>query len=465
MNRAIFRTYDIRGLADTELTDEVVEGIGASFGAYLGGKGKVAVGGDHRLSTPRVKRAFQAGLARAGLDSLDVGSVTTPMVYFAAHRYAAELVGAAAVTASHNPPEYNGLKLMKGTAALHGEEIAALADGCAGAPRAARPGRTVSRDIQEEYLADLANRVRLARPLKVVVDAGNGSAGPVAPVIYRRLGCEVTPLYCEPDGRFPNHPADPTRLDAVQELTRKVLELRADLGIGFDGDGDRIGVVDDRGRVAWGDQLMALFYREILARRPGAPCLIEVKCSQALVEEVERLGGKPLFTKTGHSLIKARMKELSAPFAGEMSGHMFFADEFPGYDDAIYAGARLLRLVAAGREPLSALVDRIPKYHATPELRVGCPDAEKFRVVEAFVATARAEHEILDVDGARVLFGDGWGLVRASNTGPHLILRAEGRSPEIRDRILAYLRDRLSRHAQVDLSQVDRELGLDPGQA
>ncbi len=461
VNRGIFRTYDIRGIADRDLPDEVVRPLARAVARALGGRGRVAVGGDVRISTPRIHKAFLEGLLEAGMDALDVGIGSTPMVYFAAHRWAKDLAGAVAVTASHNPPEYNGFKMLKGTSALFGDEIQALADDMeneASPSPAGRRGHVEAREIRAAYIEDLVGRIRLDRRIKVVVDAGNGAAGLVAPEVYRRLGCEVIELYCTPDGTFPNHEADPTVPEALEDLRDEVVRRGADLGIAFDGDGDRIGVVDETGRIAWGDQLMAIYFREVLAAHPGAPCIIEVKCSQALVEEVERLGGKPFFYRTGHSLIKAKMKELKAPFTGEMSGHMFFADEFPGYDDAVYAGARLLRILARSSESFGAHLDRVPTYEATPELRVDCPDEEKFAVVEAFVAAAKRDFEVITVDGGRLVDPDGWGLVRASNTGPKIIVRTEGKTREARDRILRYIRDRLGVHRSVDLSSLDKYL-------
>jgi len=299
------------------------------------------------------------------------------------------------------------------------------------------------------YVEDIVDRIHLDRPLHVVVDCGNGTASPIAPEVFRRLGCRVTELYCISDPSFPNHHPDPVRPENLQDLIARVQSEKADLGIGLDGDGDRIGAVADDGRILWGDDLMMLFWREILPKYPGSPALVEVKCSQALWDDLEAHGAQPFFHRTGHSHIKATLYARNLPFAGELSGHLFFNDEFPGYDDATYAAARLMRLVARGTTRLSGLAAALPRYYATPEIRVSCPDDKKFAVVEALQQEFATEHSVVTVDGARVLFGDGWGLVRASNTQPVLVLRCEGRTPEARDRICKAMEVALARHPEV----------------
>jgi len=318
----------------------------------------------------------------------------------------------------------------------------------AGKP-AATPGTVTAHDAAGAYLGMLAEKIELKRGLKVALDCGNGTAGPYAMEFLGRLGCEIVPLYCDSDGRFPHHEPDPVRPANLRDLRRAVLDSGADLGVAFDGDGDRLGVVDEKARIVWGDKLMVLFWREILARHPGAVALIEVKCSDLLVEEVRRLGGVPVFTRTGHSLIKARMRELGALFAGEMSGHMFFADEYYGFDDAFYAAGRLLRLVAAADRPLSEMLSGLPAYYSTPETRIPCPDTAKERVVRGIRDAFAATNEVIDVDGARIVFPDGWGLVRASNTQPAIVARCEARTPEGLERIKAALGEALAAHPEV----------------
>ncbi len=433
----IFREYDIRGLAEEELTPRTVELIGRALGTRLVRQGvkTATVGGDVRLSTERIRGNLLEGLTATGLDVIDIGKATTPLFYWSLHH--CEAGGGVMITGSHNPKEFNGLKLAEGKATLYGGQIQEIlgmivADDL---DEAKRPGAVTRADIGDAYVRMLLSRLELKRPLKVVADAGNGTAALMIEPFLRGLGCDVIPLFCEPDGTFPNHHPDPTKRENLQDLIAAVLESGADLGVGFDGDSDRIGVVDDRGRVIYGDTLMALYWREILPKHPGTPCIVEVKSSQALVEEIEHLGGKVIFYKSGHSLIKAKMKEVDALFTGEVSGHMFFADEFYGFDDAFYAAGRLLRLLAAQDRKLSEILDTIPSYPSTAETRIDCPDAVKFDVVDAIRDSALKEHEAITVDGVRVLYSDGWGLVRASNTQPVIVARCEGRTEEALRRI------------------------------
>jgi phosphomannomutase/phosphoglucomutase len=375
---------------------------------------------------------------------LRLGVVPTPLLYWAVHTLG--LGGGAQITGSHNPPEYNGIKLLRGTEALTGPDIQDLRCRAErGMTEKAAPGRAEARDLREAYLDDIVARVRLDRPLRVVLDAGNGCAGDLAPRLFERLGCTVEGLYLEPDGTFPHHIPDPTLPETLVALRERVLAGGADLGIAYDGDADRLGALDERGRVAWGDQLLALFAREVLAREPGAPILFEVKCSQALSDDIRAHGGEPVMTRTGHSWIKKTLREIRSPLAGEMSGHLFFADGWYGFDDALYASARLARLVAASERPFSALLDALPRYVASPEIRIDCDDARKFAVVEAVTARFRDTHPVNEVDGARILFPGGWGLVRASNTQPALVVRAEGKTEAIRDGILDTLREAVNR--------------------
>ena len=451
MNPQIFREYDIRGIADRELTDDVARAVGRAFADRMEERDKkrIAVGRDVRLSSPRIAAALVDGLVERGAHVMDVGVVPTPALYFAILDRKAD--GGVMVTGSHNPIEYNGLKLSEGISSLHGEAIQEIRR------RAATPGPAAARgsiekvSIDDAYLEDIVSRIQLKRPLRVVVDPGNGAASVLGPEFLRRIGCSVDAIFAEPDGRFPNHLPDPTVPELMRSLVERVRATGADLGIGFDGDADRVGAVDEKGRLLFGDQLLGLYAQDVLASHPGAPIVFEVKCSQGLVELIQQKGGQPIMWKAGHSLIKAKMRETKAPLGGEVSGHMFFADEFPGYDDALYGAGRLLRLVAASNRPLSALVDALPqsKYVATPEIRLDCPDDRKFAIVDAVRAHFRATHEVIDVDGARVQFGDGWGLIRASNTQPVLVVRFEARSKERLAAIAQEVYDVLSRYPEV----------------
>src|SRR5579871_3568724 len=418
-----FREYDIRGVVGRDLDAEAAEILARAFGTYLGEarvQGAV-VGHDNRASS----QAF----------------------YFCLHHL--RVGGGMMVTASHNPSEFNGFKLACGPGTLYGAEIQRVREIAEHEPPRRPQGRLDAAEVAGAYAAMLADRIRLGpRRLRVALDCGNGTASAFAPEIFRRWGSEVLPLYCESDPAFPHHHPDPVEPRNLVDLIRLVREERADVGIGIDGDGDRIGAVDDRGEILWGDQLMALYWREVLAAHPGTIALIEVKCSQALVDEVRRLGGRPEFTRTGHSLIKARMREVGAVFAGEMSGHMFFADEYYGYDDAVYAAGRLLRMLSHTDRRLSDLAAEIPHYFATPETRVECPDDRKFAVVEALTRDFRERYEVIDVDGARVILPDGWALVRASNTQPVLVVRAEGRTPEALERAKRVITDALRQHPE-----------------
>ena len=431
-NPQIFREYDIRGLADRELTDEVARSVGAAFAQLMSERGKktIAVGRDVRLSSPRIQAALTEGLRGSGANVIDVGEVPTPALYFAILDLKAD--GGVMVTGSHNPIEYNGLKLSDGISSLHGPEIQDLRNRIDSMGPLTGHGTVETRSVDKDYLNDLVSHITLERKLRVVVDPGNGSASILGPQFIRAIGCEVDAIFATPDGRFPNHLPDPTVPALMRSLQDRVRETGADLGIGFDGDADRVGAVDEKGRLLYGDQLLGLYAQDVLSRRPGEPIIFEVKCSQGLVDLVREKGGQPVMWKAGHSLIKAKMRETKAPLGGEMSGHMFFADEFYGYDDALYAAGRLLRIVAAGETSLAVLVDALPqsRYVSTPELRLDCTDARKFDIVEAVRKHFAALHDVIDIDGVRVQFGDGWGLIRASNTQPALVVRFEATSKE-----------------------------------
>jgi phosphomannomutase/phosphoglucomutase len=434
----IFREYDIRGLAGEELTDETVLAIGAAYGTYLSDLGifSVTVAGDARLSTPRIKSAITKGLTDAGISVTDIGMTATPVFYWSLHHFGVD--GGVMVTGSHNPPEFNGLKLAYGKATIWGDEIQEIYRIIA-EDRIERPsarGAARNEDISELYVEMLASKIKLGpRKLKVALDSGNGTGGIYAPRFIRALGAEVIELFSEPDGRFPNHHPDPTKREYLPALIEAVARNGADAGIGFDGDSDRIGVVDDEGRMIFGDQLMALYWREILSARPGAIAIIEIKSSMMLPEEIRRLGGEPIWWKSGHSLVKAKMKEENALFAGEVSGHMFFADEYYGFDDAFYAAGRLLRILSNSGKKLSELIAELPSYPSTAETRFACDDKLKFDIVKRVREAAVANMETITVDGVRIIYEDGWGLLRVSNTQPILVSRCEGTTAEALERI------------------------------
>ncbi len=431
----IFRQYDIRGIVDRDLTPEVARDIGRGFAAVLAEReitGAVAVGRDNRPSGAGLHNALVDGLTGRGLDVIDIGVVPTPLLYWSLHNL--PVAAGIQITGSHNPPEYNGFKLCVGHESLHGDGIRNLRDliGTGMAPAGRRPGAVRQELIIDRYVADVLARIGpLRRPLKVVVDCGNGAGALVAGQLFRGLGVEATYLFCVSDGTFPNHHPDPTVVENLRDLIADVTRRRADVGIAFDGDADRLGVIDERGGIIWGDHILILYARDVLARTErGQPIIFDVKCSQALPDAIAAAGGKPVMWKTGHSVIKEKMKELHAPIAGEMSGHMFFSEGFYGHDDALYGAARLLRIVAASGKSVHELLADVPRFVSTPELRVDCPDERKFQVVDDAVRHFRARHDVIDVDGARVLFGDGWGLIRASNTQPVLVTRYEARTPE-----------------------------------
>jgi phosphomannomutase/phosphoglucomutase len=447
-NPRIFREYDIRGVAETDLTDGLVLALADAIAEQFreGGASRITLGRDCRLSSPRIHEIMRARLVGGGLTVEDVGVVHSPGLYFSVFHQKAD--GGVMITASHNPSEDNGFKIMGGRSTIYGAAIQKLrqrieARGGQPAPSVAG-GSVTDVDVLGPYVEHVASNMKLGkRRMKVVVDGGNGTGGPTTLAIMKRLGIEAEGLYCELDGRFPNHHPDPTVAENLVDLIKRVQDSGAEAGIALDGDADRIGVVDPRGRIVWGDQLMMLFARDILKERPGATFVSEVKCSQALYDEIAALGGRAIMWKVGHSLIKTKMKEEGAVLAGEMSGHMFFADRYFGFDDAVYSAARLVELLSRSEKTLAELVDTLPVLYNTPELRVPCPDDIKFEVVKRAVAHYKAILPVVDVDGARVKFPGGWGLVRASNTGPVLVLRCEADSPERLATIRHDIEDRL----------------------
>jgi len=455
MNPRVFREYDIRGNADRDLSDEFAFELGQSIGTHLlrAGSKKITLGRDVRVSSPRLHAALKRGLLSTGIDLIDVGIVATPVLYYSVFHFDAD--GGVQITGSHNPPEDNGFKVLRGKSTIHGAEIQKLRELIEKRDFSTGNGRSEDRDVVGPYQQMVASKIELGpRRFKVVVDAGNGVGGIAAPII-EKLGFDVTPLYCEPDGRFPNHHPDPTVEKNVADLKKTVAEKGAEVGIALDGDADRIGVVDAKGRIVWGDQLMILFARAILKEQPGATFVSEVKCSKALYDEIAKAGGRAIMWKVGHSLIKEKMKEEKALLAGEMSGHIFFAHRYYGYDDAIYSAARLVELLSREQRTLSELVDTLPKLHNTPEIRYELPDEIKFEMVKRIVARFKQRGhgitDVVDVDGARVLWKDAWALVRASNTQPALVLRFEAESEARLDEVQAFVRG--------ELQAVEKELG------
>ena len=430
MNPSIFREYDIRGLAEKDFDKDFARLLGKVHGTIVKSKGgkRVSVGRDCRATSDAYAEAVVEGLISTGLHVYDIGVCPTPLLYFSLFHL--DLDGGIQITASHNPSEYNGFKVCLGKDTLFGSQIqdirTKMEQGAfQESPGGGREKYAIIPPYEQHLLKDVP---ALSRPLKVVIDAGSGVAGPVAPPIFRKVGCTVWEIACTPDATFPLHHPDPTVPENLEDLIRKVKQEHADLGIAYDGDGDRIGAVDEKGNILWGDELLILFSRDVLRRKPGSVIISEVKCSQRLYDEIAQRGGKPIMWKAGHSLIKAKMKETHALLAGEMSGHMFFADRYFGYDDAIYASLRLSELLADAGRPLSTLLADLPKSVSTPEIRVDCPDDKKFIIAEKAREFFRKHYPIIDVDGVRVQFDKGWGLIRASNTQPALVLRFEAES-------------------------------------
>jgi phosphomannomutase / phosphoglucomutase len=442
LKSTIFREYDIRGIADEELLDPGIYELGKAIGTFIqrrSGGGNINLGRDCRLSSTRLRNALMAGLKASGCHVTDIGSVPTPLLYYSCYHLNA--VGGVMITGSHNPAEYNGFKVMCGQSTIHGEDIQAVKEIIERKDYLTGEGTESSFDIVSPYVDEITSRFHFARKLKVVVDAGNGVGGPVFHRVLQKLNAEVPleaeEIFMDMDGSFPNHHPDPTQPENLHHLIAAVRKQPVDLGLAFDGDADRVGAVDEHGAMVYGDMLLYIYGRDILERKPGATIIGEVKCSQFMYDELRHLGGNAIMWKTGHSLIKAKMKETHAELAGEMSGHMFFADGYYGFDDALYAACRLMEIVARSGKPLSAQLSKVPKTVSTPELRNDCPDETKFAVVKKVLDHFKPKYEVLDVDGARINFAQGWGLVRASNTQPVLVMRFEAASPELLDQYRA----------------------------
>lgn len=446
MNEHIFREYDIRGLVGEDLNKESVSLLARAIAAFYQQNNvkRVSLGYDARESSPVFRDLLARGFNEAGLNVLDIGMVPTPLLYYSL--FTEEVDAGVMITGSHNPAEYNGFKICLGKSTIHGKQIQEIKRIALVGDFANDGGGSIEeKNIVDGYNDFVAGNMNLGeRRIKVVVDAGNGIGGTVGAPLYKQLGCDVVELFIEPDSRFPNHHPDPTVLENMRHAVEAVKENAADLAIAFDGDGDRIGVVDETGRVLWGDELMMIFERSILKEMPGATFIAEVKCSQRLYDDIEQRGGTGIMWKAGHSLIKSKMKETGAALAGEMSGHIFFADRFFGFDDAIYSGARLLEILSKTNQPLSSFLADLPVAYNTPEIRIDCPEDRKFAVVKQLTDEFKKTNEVIDVDGARILFEDGWGLVRASNTQAILVLRYEAENPEALARIQNTIESRVN---------------------
>lgn len=447
INHFIFREYDIRGIVGKDLTDEVVGLLGRGIGTYFRRHGvqKISLGGDIRLSSEPFRKLLSSGMQAVGVDVVDIGAVPTPVQYFSMHHLDGVESGVM-ITGSHNPPDYNGFKITLNNRPVFGPMIQDIYKIIADADFETGNGSYETANVIPAYIDYLKNNIKIDGKVKVVLDSGNGAASLVAHKLFREMGVETIDLFDTPDGHFPNHHPDPTVEANIQDLIKTVRESDADFGVGYDGDADRIGVVDEQGNIIWGDRLMIIFGTAILAERPGADIIFEVKCSQALPEMITKAGGNPIMWRTGHSNLKEKMKETGAPLAGEMSGHLFFADRYFGFDDAIYASARLTELVARSGKKVSELLQDVPKYFSTPEIRAEvATDELKFEMAEKAAAFFKEHYEVIDVDGVRIQFGDGWGLVRASNTQPVLVLRFEARSEarlhEIKDLVVNKLKE------------------------
>lgn len=456
----LFREYDLRGIVGKELTEEVAERLGRAYATYVKGRGvqTISLGRDGRLSSPDLQQALLKGLLAGGIDVIDVGVCSSPLLYFSLFTLPVE--GGIMITGSHNAAEYNGFKVCIGKTPIHGEEIQELRHVMERGEFVSGNGRLSVHEVIPDYLAYMRKSFSTVKAdrLHVVIDCGNGAASLMAKQALESLGCKVTGLYCELDGRFPHHHPDPTILENLSDLMQRVRDDKADVGIAYDGDADRIGAVDEQGNVLWGDRLMVLYARDILTERPGSTIISEVKASQTLYDDIAKRGGRPIMWKTGHSLIKAKMNEESAVLAGEMSGHMFFADRYFGYDDAVYASCRLVEILAKGAEPLSTLVSDLPKTVVTPEIRVDLPDGVKFDVVrriqarlagylkanQPFGPAKLVLRDLITIDGVRAIFDGGWGLIRASNTQPALVLRFEALSSDRMNAIRACLEGELT---------------------
>jgi len=448
---SVFKAYDIRGIVPDALNPEFARALGRALAASARSHGlsTLVVGRDGRLSSPSLSDALQEGILDGGVDTIDVGQVPTPLVYYATHAY--KTGAGIAITGSHNPPKYNGFKMVMAGAALYGKDIQALRvamDELASQPPVAQRGTRREIDIMAEYIDRVAGDVKLARPMKVAIDAGNGVAGAIAPALFRKLGCEVTELFCEVDGNFPNHHPDPAEPENLHDLMQCLASTDCEIGLAFDGDGDRLGVVTKTGNIIWPDRQLILFARDVLTRCPGETIIYDVKCSRHVGLEIEAAGGKALMWQTGHSLVKAKLAETGAPLAGEMSGHVFFKERWYGFDDGLYTGARLLEIISRDADASQAL-DALPQAISTPELKVEMEEGEPFRVVAALQAQGEFGDttRIVTIDGVRAEYADGFGLARPSNTTPVIVMRFEADDEAALKRIQDVFREQIKRFA------------------
>ena len=449
INPQIFREYDIRGIVGTDLTPESVTSIGKAIGTYIrrGNGKKMILGRDVRSSSVEFCNILSKALNSTGCNVIDIGMVPTPVLYFALHHFNAD--GGVMITGSHNPPEFNGFKISQGFHSLYGEKVQELKGLIEVNDFEVGTGTTQQQPVLAEYMEKICSILEIPRKIKVVVDGGNGCFGIVGPDLLKKLGQTPIELFSEPDGTFPNHHPDPTVSEHLTDLIEKVRLENAELGIGFDGDADRIGVVDEKGNILWGDQLLTIFARDILSRNPGATIVGEVKCSQNLYKDIKKHGGVPVMAAAGHSLIKNKMRETGALLAGEMSGHICFADNYYGFDDAIFAACRVLQIVAQSNKKVSEMLADLPETAYTPEIRIDCPDDQKFKIVRELTEIFREKYEVIDIDGVRVNFDDGWALIRASNTQPVLVLRLEAVTKERLKELVAVIKKQTDKYKPV----------------
>ena len=449
INPQIFREYDIRGIVGKDLTPASVTSIGKAIGTYIRrGNGKnMVLGRDVRSSSVEFCNILSKALNSTGCNVIDIGMVPTPVLYFALHHFNAD--GGVMITGSHNPPEFNGFKISQGFHSLYGEKVQELKGLIEVNDFEVGTGTTQQQPVLAEYMEKICSILEIPRKIKVVVDGGNGCFGIVGPDLLKKLGQTPIELFSEPDGTFPNHHPDPTVSENLTDLIEKVRLENAELGIGFDGDADRIGVVDEKGNILWGDQLLTIFARDILSRNPGATIVGEVKCSQNLYKDIKKHGGVPVMAAAGHSLIKNKMRETGALLAGEMSGHICFADNYYGFDDAIFAACRVLQIVAQSNTKVSEMLADLPETAYTPEIRIDCPDDQKFKIVRELTEIFREKYEVIDIDGVRVNFDDGWALIRASNTQPVLVLRLEAVTKERLKELVAVIKKQTDKYKPV----------------
>jgi phosphomannomutase/phosphoglucomutase len=447
INDDIFRKYDIRGIADEDLTDEFAYHLGKAFGTYLKRKKllNIAVGRDVRKSSPRLFENISKGIIDTGCDITNIGICPSPILYFTVFHY--NLDGGLMITGSHNPIEYNGFKMMRGKDTVYDDQIQEIKEIIKKEDYEEGKGKICEKEVVKDYIEYISSLISPEKSLKIVLDPGNGTAGPIATELFKIFGADFECINCEPDGNFPNHLPDPTVVKYTKQLTDKVIERKATMGIGYDGDADRVGIIDENGKLVYGDQLLGALAKPVITRNPGTEVIFDVKCSQGLVEWIEELGGKPLMWKTGHSLLKVKMKETGSLIAGEMSGHIFIADNYYGFDDALFVSARFYEIASKSDKTVSEIINEMPYYESTPEIRTEVGEKAKWKIVEAVKEEFRKKYKIIEIDGARILFGDGWGLVRASNTQPIVVTRFEAKTKERLEEIKNIVTDFIKQQA------------------